>query len=25
VLVEDLANYIDNLRQTRRGSTPCHR
>ena len=25
VLAEDLANYIDNLRQTRRGAAPCHR
>ncbi len=25
VLAEDLAGYIDNLRQTRTGATPCHR
>ncbi|BAO29652.1 hypothetical protein [Sulfuritalea hydrogenivorans] len=25
VLAEDLANYIDNLRQTRTGAIPCHR
>ena len=25
VLAEDLANYIDNLRQKRRGAAPCHR
>jgi hypothetical protein len=25
VLAEDLANYIDNLRQTRRGAAPYHR